>query len=329
MRVTQYLRHPRPGAHSIEAIVDTLSSELSSEMEIVRHVSPFPSRGVVPRLRSMVSAWRHRSEVNHVTGDEHYLALALPRRSVILTIHDLHHLETLRGLRGWFARLLWIHLPVRHSAIITAISEASREQILRITGCDPAKVVVIPNPLAPGFGPCPPPNNETPRILAVGTKRNKNLERLTESIAGLEVELHVLGPLTNDQRRRLEDLQVEHVQHTNLSQAEVVELYRSVDLVAFPSLAEGFGMPIIEAQSVGRPVLTSDRSPMKEVAGDAAWLVDPNSTENIREGIRSILSDTTLRESLVNKGFTNASRYTRTAIAFRYARTFREAIVRV
>ena len=172
----------------------------------------------------MISAWRHRSEVNHVTGDEHYIALALPTRSVVLTIHDLHHLETLRGFRGWLARLLWIHLPVRHSAIITTISEASREQILRMTGCSGAKVLVIPNPLAPGFEPCPLPGNQEPRILAVGTKKNKNLERLTEALTGLEVELHVLGPLTDDQQRRLEDLQVKNVQHTNLSQQEVVAL---------------------------------------------------------------------------------------------------------
>ncbi|MDB4724563.1 glycosyltransferase family 4 protein [Planctomycetota bacterium] len=329
MRVTQHLRHPRPGAHSIVAIVDTLSSELSREMDIVRHVFPFPSRGVIPRIRSMISAWRHRSEVNHVTGDEHYIALALPRRSVILTIHDLHHLEALPSFRGWLARLLWIHLPVRHSAIITTISEASREQILRMTGCSGAKVMVIPNPLAPGFEPCPPPGNQEPRILAVGTKKNKNLERLTEALTGLEIELHVLGPLTDDQQRRLEDLQVKNVQHTNLSQQEVVALYRGVDLVAFPSLAEGFGMPIIEAQSVGRPVLTSDRSPMKEVAGGAAWLVDPNSTEDIRKGILSILNDPALRDSLVESGLMNANRFTRTAIASMYSGAYRQAALHV
>lgn len=87
-------------------------------------------------------------------------------------------------------------------------------------------------------------------------------------------------------------------------------------------------MPIIEAQSVGRPVLTSDRSPMKEVAGGAAWLVDPSSTEDIREGLRSILSDPALRDSLVNRGFMNANRFTRTAIASMYAGAFRQATVR-
>ena len=95
----------------------------------------------------------------------------------------------------------------------------------------------------------------------------------------------------------------------NLSDSEMIEEYKKTDVVSFISLFEGFGMPIIEANKVGRPVITSDIPVLREVAGDAAYFVYPNDIESIRNGYIRLLEDADLRLNLVNKGFENAKRF--------------------
>ena len=95
----------------------------------------------------------------------------------------------------------------------------------------------------------------------------------------------------------------------NLSDSEMIEEYKKTDVVSFISLFEGFGMPIIEANKVGRPVITSDIPVLREVAGDAAYFVDPTSVESIRNGFLQLLEDANLRQSLVEKGYENVKRF--------------------
>lgn len=94
-------------------------------------------------------------------------------------------------------------------------------------------------------------------------------------------------------------------------------------MLVFASTHEGFGLPIIEAQSVGRAVVTSNRPPMSDVAGGAAVLVDPLSEESIREGIERVIRDRELRGSLLELGFENARRYSPARTAEQYARIYR------
>jgi glycosyltransferase involved in cell wall biosynthesis len=89
-------------------------------------------------------------------------------------------------------------------------------------------------------------------------------------------------------------------------------------MVLFPSTYEGFGLPIIEAQQTGRPVITSNISPMKEVAGNAACLTDPFSVQSIREGVLKVIQDDDYRNTLVRNGFNNAQRYNPEKIANEY-----------
>ena len=108
-----------------------------------------------------------------------------------------------------------------------------------------------------------------------------------------------------------------------LSDLELIEAYKRCDLVVFASLYEGFGMPILEAQAVGRPIATSNRYSMPEAAGDGALLVEPESTDSIRAAIEKILSDSTLRSRLIENGFRNVAKYTPTAIARLYEQVYR------
>ena len=89
---------------------------------------------------------------------------------------------------------------------------------------------------------------------------------------------------------------------SGISDEEMIRQYQLADIIVLPSTYEGFGMPILEAQAVGRPVLTANISSMPEVAGDAACLVDPYNVMEIRDGILRIISDDEYRRGLSNQG---------------------------
>jgi glycosyltransferase involved in cell wall biosynthesis len=105
---------------------------------------------------------------------------------------------------------------------------------------------------------------------------------------------------------------------SSLSFEELIQKYRQADVLMLCSTLEGFGMPIIEAQAIGRAVITSNCSSMPEVAGDGALLVDPLSVKSMREGLRKLISDSDLREKLIQKGFENVKRFDPKNISDKY-----------
>nr|WP_255720808.1 glycosyltransferase [Acuticoccus kalidii] len=155
------------------------------------------------------------------------------------------------------------------------------------------------------------------RILAVGAKPNKNLTRLLAAMKGLEVMLVLLAPIGRADAAMLAQSGVPFETHSDLSADEVGWLYATCDLLAMVSTEEGFGMPIVEAQQMGCPVLTSNLSSMPEIAGAGALLVDPYDVDAIRNGLLAILTDATLRDRLVIAGRRNARRFEPAAVAER------------
>ena len=111
----------------------------------------------------------------------------------------------------------------------------------------------------------------------------------------------------------------------DINNEQVVKEYENCDIVDFPSTFEGFGMPIIEGQKVGRIVLTSNISPMKDVAADGAVLVDPFSVDSIREGYLKILGMTEQeRQEMIDKGQKNCKRFEAKKIAKKYLDIYKE-----
>ncbi len=263
----------------------------------------------------------------HQTGDIHYAILGVWRRPVVLTVPDLRFLEEARGLKRFLFWWLWLYLPCLRANQVTVISEFTKARLLALCRVKPAKVRVIPCCVAPEFIAMPKswPSGK-PRLLQVGTTDNKNLTRLVEACAGLPIQLAILGKLTAAQRESLDRYRVDYEEFCNLPKDQVVALYAASDLVVFVSSYEGFGIPILEAQAVGRPVLTSDLSPMREVAGGGALLVDPFNHEAIRLGILRLLGDAGLREKLVAEGFRNVCQYSASAVALQYAAVYREVM---
>ena len=134
------------------------------------------------------------------------------------------------------------------------------------------------------------------------------------------------GKLSPELEAVLARHRVRYENHRNLSESEVVELYRGADLLAFVSTLEGFGMPILEAQAVGRPVVTSNCTSMPDVAGGAAVLVEPTSVESIRAGLLRVIEDGALRERLIAGGQRNIARFSSDAIAAQYLRIYQSLL---
>ena len=327
-------REPRKGRQfSIERVFDAVSSALPPEVTVRR--MRVPRRGVRPStiMRNARAARAVRADVIHVTGDVQYLVPFLRRSAVrVLTVHDLRSLHRTSGLRRMAIRWLWFTLPLRTADVVTTVSGETQRQLVAEFGSLADKAVVIENPLPHPFAGAQPRNPEPEKagadlvVLAVGTGANKNLPRIAEAVRRLGATLRVVGALDPPARAALDQSGVRYAAVHSLSDAELLETYRAADALAFCSLNEGFGLPIIEAQAVGLPVVTSDRLPMTSVAGGAAVLVDPENVDEIALGLSRALSDQALRTQLRDAGLDNARRYVPGAVAQRYVEAYLRGI---
>jgi glycosyltransferase involved in cell wall biosynthesis len=275
-------------------------------------------------------ATKNAGDVNHITGDVHFLALGLDPSTTVLTIHDLEILSRLRGASKFLLKLFWFTLPVKRSRVVTVISECTKQDLLKNIACDADKVFVVPDAVDQQFQPQPKPfpRDKPPTILQIGTRHNKNLERVSEALAGLNVQLHVVGRLEPQQVDLLKANKITFRNSWNLSKEDLLEAYQSSDLLSFVSTSEGFGMPILEAQWIERPVLTSNVSSMPEVAGDGALLVDPFNVESIRNGFKRLLSDSALRCNLIERGKSNRRRFSLEQVSAQYLQIYEKIIHR-
>jgi glycosyltransferase involved in cell wall biosynthesis len=315
MKVVLLYRQKRPGGYSIEELFRAVAGELTRHVEVIE----YETHGIWKILSDAYAIRNMQADIYHVTGDIHYMALLLPRARTIITIHDLGHLlSTLSGVKKWLYKWLWLILPIRSAASVTAISEATRHEIqhhLRVS----RTVTVVPNCYPAHFRPClKKPKNAVPRLLQIGTSAHKNLCRIIEAVKGIDCRLVIIGPLDDAIRSRLAEAGITYESHSDLTSEQVLDQYVLSDLVCFVSLYEGFGLPILEAQITGRPVITSQKAPMCDVASDSACLVNPYDVWEIRDGITKLLNDEEYREMLVARGYRNVARFSPTIVAQQY-----------
>jgi len=310
---------------SIERVFGRLEPEMSKFLTVRRLEAPTGGFSLRAIIRNIGAARSARADIYHITGDLHYLAFGLPHKRAVLTIHDCVFLYQAAGLKRLLLKWLFLSGPVRRCAVITTISESTRQDIIRHTGCAPGKIVVIPNPVDSKIRWVPRPFHEAePVVLFLGSTPNKNLLRAVPALEGIPCLLDVVGDISEEAVTLLEKNKIRYRKGSNLTDEEVAERYCGADLVLFPSTFEGFGLPIVEAQKAGRPVVTSDLDPMREVAGGAACLVDPYSVASIREGILKVINDKTYRERLVEAGFRNVERFDTASIVRQYIACYQQ-----
>lgn len=325
MKVTLVFRGKNPRFFSIESVfLRVLSGWPTAEKPTS---IALPDLGVT--IRNIRFLWnfrrRNAADVWHMTGDSTYVAVVLPSRQTIISIHDCGFFVRNRNIKTRCIKWILLDIPVRHASYVHAISEKTKDEIVRLTGCHPDKIRVIANPVSPLLRQTPRDFRQSaPRLLFIGLTENKNFERACEAIEGIPCELVIIGKPNADQLNVLMRLKISHSIKHGLTEAEMAGAYENADIVYFPSLYEGFGLPVIEGFRAGRVVLTSDISPMREISEGAACLVDPLQPASIREGLLRLIRETGYREALVQRGLVVAERYTPEAKALEFSAFYQE-----
>lgn len=322
MKVCFVYREFRKGGFSIEEVFRNVRKELPKEIEQLEYyVDSTKSKYWNMRQLSKVDA-----DVFHITGDCNYMALLLPRGKTLLTIHDIGHLElTLKGSKRMVYRLLWWTLPLSKVHLVTTVSDFTKNKVLAFfKKLSSEKVKTVYNPANKKFSyQVKETYNTIPQILQVGGGANKNIESLLRSVDGLDVKLVLVRPKDQHLEAKLDELNIAYEWHSNLSEDELISVYSKVDIVFFASTYEGFGLPIIEAQSVGRPVITSNLCSMPEVMGSSSYIVDPYNTNEIKNAIKQLLIRENW-ESEVARGLENVKRFDSSKIAMEYYRLYKK-----
>lgn len=289
--------------------------------------------------------WAAHDGVDILWGAAHRLPRWIEPRIVrALTIYDLVWVnapETMRW-QGWLADRCLMAPSVHAADVITTISEASANEIRdRFPDSRQRVRIVYPGLSARQTQNITPASDlgiEQAYALFVGTREpRKNLERLLAAYASLpsaqrsQCSLVIAG----GDGWRLPDLQgivdtlgiSPHVRILgHVGDDALASLYANCRFLALPSLYEGFGLPLIEANAFGRPVLTSATSSMPEVGGRAALLVDPHDTVDIAHGLAQMIDDDTLVNELANNAKANAQRFNWQQSASKMIAVFDEAI---
>ena len=325
-KIVYFNRKPRElGNFSIETYFQLIQKELPQEFEVINKFMPYESCGLFKRLANTLFCMVNQGDVNHITGDIHYVVAFLKKRKTILTIHDCGMLHQTSGIKHKILKFFWFTMPVRKVQYITVNSKATRDDVCQRVVCNKSKIEVIYICISPDFQPAPQEfNAQSPRILHIGTAQNKNLHRLIPALKGIPCTLVIIGKIDQS----LKDLIAQNeilleLFDRRLTDQEIQTEYQKADIVSLVSTLEGFGMPIVEANAVGRVCIAGNNSSMSEIAHDAAHLVDSFSIEAIHQGIQKLIQDAPYREQLILNGYRNADRFIAASLAQQYAAIYR------
>ena len=290
LRYTWLFRRKRPvGNFSIEnSFAEVWNAWKEKDALSKVEVNHF-SMGLLSRLLIILQARKIQTEILHVTGDIYFAALAWPkwlknRPKVVLTFHDIGYADEHRGLKGWIVKTFWFTLPLMCCDRAITVSNATKQAVMTKAPWFPEdRISVIPTVVPQHFTPrVMLPQNTKPIALHIGLAANKNLERHAEALQHQNVHLRIIGEPRPKDLEMLHSKEIAFSCVARLTDKEMQAEYANADFLLFASTLEGFGMPIIEANMVGVPVITSDIEPMKNIAGESALLCNPKDTSSIR-----------------------------------------------
>jgi glycosyltransferase involved in cell wall biosynthesis len=281
------------------------------------------------RLPIPVELFTGQVDLYHAT--DFVLPPTLSRTRTLLTVHDLSFVRVPEAASPRLKAYLDDVVPrsVSRAHHVLADSQATKDDLVSLYDTSPEKITVLLSGVDSRFKRVDRPEyvrakyriSGAPYVLSVGTVQpRKNYGRLIEALALLRARGYELNLVIAGGRGWLEDpiyetIRVNHMEDRVhfigfADDADLPALYSDAACFAFPSLYEGFGLPVLEAMGCETPVVTSNVSSLPEVAGDAALIVDPYDVDAIASAIVKLADDTTLRSHLINKGRERAQQFT-------------------
>jgi alpha-1,3-rhamnosyl/mannosyltransferase len=323
-----------------------LLADLPERFEMVSEESAGYS--VAELTRFAWRLWRDRLDLYHAT---HYVLPPLPRGKAVVTIHDIIHLLYPQFLPSRAAHLYarsMIRRALRRADRIITVSYNSKRDLVDYFSVSPARIEVIYNGVSPRFRPDVPAEERdrvvrqyglpTPYLLFLGgEKPHKNLQGVVRAfaqarrLADLPHALALAGPPPRNPARLaalISALELdERVFRPGLvAEEDLPGLVTGADVLLYPTLYEGFGLPVIEAMACGTPVLTSATSALQEIAGGYAYLVDPMDVDAIARGIVALATDEKTRADFRELGRKRALDFSWDKAAERTLEVYRAAL---
>jgi len=273
------------------------------------------------------------------------VVLGLNRRKTVVTCHDLIPLVAGAGLIPLdippsVVKTVKFRLScMARAAYVIAISESTKRDIIKFTKIPPERIILVPYGVSAAFMQKEEPGSVraihhnfgipagTKVILQIGTSgRYKNTPALLKALhvlrtsVPLKIKLLRIGaPFAAEEQNLINEFGLDdHIVHAGRVDGDerLAGFYRAADLLAFPSMWEGFGWPPLEAMACGTPVVASNAASLPEVIGDAGLLVEPQDSEGLARAMQRLLTNDELRRSLIEKGLQRARCFTweRTAL---------------
>lgn len=262
------------------------------------------------------------------------------RRPLVTTLHDLIVYEFSEAFKRRWTVLSRIYLQFLESSDrIIAVSKSTKQDAVKNLDIPPEKIDIVYHGIADRFEPILSSqldvDLEDGSILMVGRPQpRKNHTGVTAALQklekrGIDAHLYVVGATETDIEHLRDNVSLveKRIHPTGYVDDEtLVGYYNAADIVAVPSYYEGFGFPVLEAMACGTPVVTSDRSCLPEVAGNAALIVDPDDTESIATAIETVLTDEERACALRRAGLKQAESFTWEQTARETKRVYQRAI---
>jgi glycosyltransferase involved in cell wall biosynthesis len=248
----------------------------------------------------------------------------MKKKKTINTILDLYSLKRLSGIKKIIFKIFWLKLPLKKSRLIITISNKIKTELIKNFNTNKKLIKVIDVSINKKFSYKKQNRNQIPNILIIGTSLNKNLENSIRSLKNFKCKLTIVGYIEKNYLNLLKNLNINYQNYVGISNNKVINLYKQSDILLFASIYEGFGIPILEAQKSGVPVVTSNLYPMKYVAGKGAYFVNPNNIKSIENGIKYIIQNKRLRKNLIKEGYKNEKRFNKDIIIQKYIECYNE-----
>jgi len=342
------LRHLGQAGDGLRYTVLLGEGVLPPDVALTSLQSHWPTSRAMVRVlwEQLVQPWTLRQIGANLVHGPVFIAPLFASCPAVVTIHDLSFIRFPNLFRP--ANRLYLTVLARLSAQrarrLIAVSAHAASEATRLLNVSPERVDVVYHGVDPAFRPLPANEVAAFRqrrglpeqfVLGVGTlEPRKNQTRLVEAFARIhdsQVKLILVGG-----KGWLYDELFARVKALGLSEAvifpgyvmddELPLWYNAATVLAYPSVYEGFGLPVLEAQACGTPVLTSNGSSLPEAAGDAALMIDPYDVEALAAGLSRLLADEPLRHSLRERGLAHARKFTWPRTAQQTARVYRRAL---
>ena len=317
-----FFRKPRSnGNYSIERSFSSFIFFLrKKKFKVNICISPLESNGIFNRLLMILWAYFKQGDINHISGDINFINFFLNKKKTISTFLDCYPLQTLKGIKLFLFKKFWVFFPLRNSTFSVAISKNTKKELIKVESSYESKIEVIPVCYHMSLKRSKKIfNYNKPRILIIGTSKNKNIINSIKSLKNICCTAVIIGDLNETILKMLMKINLEYINYNNLSDKQMNAQYQKSDIILFPSVYEGFGLPIIEGQVSGKVVITSNISPMNDIAGvNGACLVNPYKVKEINKGVLKIINNKKYREQLISNGLKNSKYYSPKAVAKKY-----------